>query len=89
VSAAVQINGLDGLQRRLVALGALKGLGPALRAEAEAVAAAARAALASRHGTGALARSIKISDVSQRDRPAFAVGTDDPAGWFLGMGRCG
>jgi hypothetical protein len=43
VRPALEIRGLDALQKRFAALGAVKNLGPALRAEAEAVAPMPRA----------------------------------------------
>jgi hypothetical protein len=48
VRPAVEIRGLDALRKRFAALGAVKDLGPALRAEAEAVAEAARETLRER-----------------------------------------
>ena len=86
MTAPVEISGLESLRKRFAELGALKGLEPALRAEAEAVAETARAELASRKGDGSLARSVQIIELSQADRPSFAVGTEDPAGWFLEFG---
>lgn len=83
---AVDIRGLEALRQRLAGLGAVKGLEPALRAEAEAVAAAARATLASRGSGSNLARSVQIIDLSQRDKPAFAIGTEAPEGRFLEFG---
>jgi hypothetical protein len=51
-----------------------------LRAEAEAVADAARERLRERDSTSRLAQSIKIIELEAGDHPAFAVGTDEPAG---------
>jgi hypothetical protein len=48
---ALEIRGLDALQRRFAALGMVKDLAPALRAEAEAVADAARERLRERDPT--------------------------------------
>ena len=45
---ALEIRGLEALQKRFAALGAVKDLGPALRAEAEALADAAREKLRER-----------------------------------------
>jgi len=50
----------------------MKGLEPAVRAEAEAVGAAVRTTLAARDPASPLARSIQIIDLSQGDKPAFA-----------------
>jgi HK97 gp10 family phage protein len=86
VRPAVEIRGLDALRKRFAALGAVKDLGPALRAEAEAVAEAARETLRERGPQSQLARSIKIMELAGGDQPAFAVGTDDPAGFFLEFG---
>src|SRR5262245_47630272 len=86
VRPALEIRGLDALQRRFAALAALKNLGPALRAEAEAVADAARARLREREPNSRLAQSIEIRELGGGDQPVFAVGTDDPAGFFLEFG---
>ena len=86
---AVEIRGLDALRKRFAALGALNGLGPALRAEAEVVADAARERLRERDPQSQLAQSIKIMELEAGDQPAFAVGTDDPAGFFLDSARPG
>jgi hypothetical protein len=53
-----------------------------LRAEAEAVADGARERLCERDPTSRLAQSIKIIELEAGDHPAFAVGTDEPAGFF-------
>jgi hypothetical protein len=86
VRPALEISGLDALRKRFAALGAVKNLGPALRAEAEAVADAARERLRERDPTSLLAQSIEIRELGAVDQPAFAVGTDDPAGFFLEFG---
>jgi HK97 gp10 family phage protein len=86
VRPAVEIRGLDGLRKRFAALGALKDLQPALRAEAEAVAAEAKARLTERDPNSRLARSIKIMELGTEGQPAYAVGTDEPAGFFLEFG---
>ena len=86
MSSAVEIRGLEGLRKRFSALGAMKGLQPALRAEAEAVAAEAKARLTERDPDSSLARWIKIMELEAGDQPAYAVGTDDPAGFFLEFG---
>ena len=80
-----KLSGLDNLRSRFARLAALSGLKPALRAEAEAVAREARARLSTR-GTGELARSIEVSDISDENADGFAVGTDDPAGFFVEFG---
>jgi hypothetical protein len=59
VRPAVEIRGLDAMRKRFAALGAVKSLGPALRAEAEAVADAARERLRERDPQSQLARSSK------------------------------
>jgi hypothetical protein len=48
VRPGLEIRGLDAMRKRFAALGAVKDLGPALRAEAEAVADAARERLRER-----------------------------------------
>ena len=68
------------------ALGALKDLQPALRTEAEAVAEEARARLMERDPNSRLAQSINIMVLEAGDQPAYAVGTDDQAGFFLEFG---
>lgn len=83
---AIEIRGLDAMRKRFAALGAVKDLGPALRAEAEAVADAARERLRERDPESQLAQSIKIMELEAGDHPAFAVGTEDPAGFFLEFG---
>ena len=83
--AVVEIQGLEPLRRRLESLGEMSA-GPALRAEAQAIAAAARATLQEGYGEGALARSVEILDESQPDRPRFAIGTRHAAGWSLEHG---
>ena len=83
---AVEIRGLDGLRKRFAALGAMKDLQPALRAEAEAVAEEARARLTERNPRSRLAQSIKIMALEAGGQPAYAAGTDDPAGFFLEFG---
>lgn len=82
----IEIRGLDGLCKRFAALGAMKDLQPALRAEAEAVAEEARARLAEHNPNSRLAQSIKIMELGAGDQPAYAFGTDDPAGFFLEFG---
>ena len=69
--------------------GRSKTLEPALRAEAEAVADAARERLRERDPQSQLAQSIKIMELEAGDHPAFAVGTDEPAGFFLEFGTAG
>jgi hypothetical protein len=86
VRGRIEIRGLDGLRKRFAALGVMKDLQPALRAEAEAVAAEARERLTERDPNSRLAGSIKIMELGTEDQPAYAVGTDDPAGFFLEFG---
>jgi hypothetical protein len=84
--AAVEIEGLDAWRRRLDALGEARDTGAALRTEAEAIAAAARASLEEREVSGELARSVEIIDESEPGRSRYAIGTADPAGWHLEHG---
>jgi hypothetical protein len=86
VRPALEIRGLDALRRRFTALGTMKDLGPALRAEAGAVPDAARERLRERDPASRLAQSNKIIELEAGDHPAFAVGTDEPAGFFLEFG---
>ncbi len=83
---ALEIRGLDPMRKRFAGLGAVKNLGPALRVEAEAVADAARERLREQDPKSLLAQSIKIMELEAGDHPAFAVGTDEPAGFFLEFG---
>ena len=83
---AVKLEGFESWQRRLASLGELRGSGAALRAEAEAIAAAARATLEARHGEGELARSVEIVDESQDTSARYAVGTRSAAGWYVEFG---
>ena len=82
----VEITGLEALRQRFAALAAAKDLGPTLRAEAEAVAAEARATLAASSAGAALARSIEVVEIGQGDRLGYAAGTAAPAGHFLEFG---
>ena len=70
----LEIRGLDAMRKRFAALGAVKSLGPALRAEAEAVADAARERLRERDPQSQLAQSIKIMELEGGDHPVLAVG---------------
>lgn len=90
MTAPIEIRGLDGLRQRLAALGAMTGLEPALRVEAEAVAEAARGRLEQRHPASPLAQSVAVTALAGGERPAFAVGTAEPAGFYLefGTSRC-
>jgi hypothetical protein len=63
----------------------MRDAGVALRAEAEAIAAAGRATLESSGGKGELAASVEIVDVSQPTRPGYAIGTANPV-WHLEHG---
>jgi len=70
----VEIRGLDGLRKRFAALGAMKGLQPALRAEAEAVAAEAKARLTERDPDSSLARwSGGSTCLCSRDRRSRGI----------------
>lgn len=82
----IEIRGPDVLRKRFAALGALKDLQQALRAEAEAVAEEAKARLIERDPDSKLAQSLKIMALGAGDQPAYAVGTDDQAGFFLEFG---
>ena len=75
---AVEIRGPDGLRKRFAALGAMKDLQPALRAEAEAVADEAKARLTERDPDSRLARSIKIMELAAGDQPALQSGPTIP-----------
>jgi hypothetical protein len=86
VRPAVEIRSTDRLRKRLAALGTLKELQPALRAEAEGVAEEAKARLMERDPNSRLAQSIEIKGLGNDSQPAYAVGTDDPAGFFLEFG---
>lgn len=86
MSPAIEIRGLDSLRKRFAAFGALKELQPALRAEAETVAEEARAQLTERDPNSQLAQSIRIMALGTEDQPAYAVGSDDPAGFLLEFG---
>ncbi len=86
MTAPVEIHGLEGLRQRLAALGAMTGLDQALRAEAVAVAAGAKATLASRYNGSPLSHSVQIVDAREGDSPAFAIGTDEPAGRYFEFG---
>jgi hypothetical protein len=84
--AVVEIDGLESLHRRFDSVAELRDAGVALRAEAEAIAAAAKASLEEREGSGELARSVEIIDASEPHRPRYAIGTPHPAGWYLEQG---
>jgi hypothetical protein len=84
--AVVEIDGLGSLRRRFDSVAEMRDAGVALRAEAEAIAAAARATLESSGGKGELAASVEIVDVSEPHRPGYAIGTANPAGWHLEHG---
>jgi hypothetical protein len=86
VRPALEIRGLNAMRKRFAALGAVKSLGPALRAEAEAVADAARERLRERDPQSRLAQPVKIIELEAGDQSVFAVGTDNPAGFFLEFG---
>jgi hypothetical protein len=63
VRPALEIRGLNAMRKRFAALGAVKSLGPALRAEAEAVADAARERLRGRDPRSRLAQPVKIIEL--------------------------
>ncbi len=72
---AVKIAGVEALRRSLEAAGAAEPFKSVLREEAEAIAAEAR-----RAAPGNVAQSIVVEDVSESEKPGFAVGTPDAAG---------
>jgi hypothetical protein len=72
---AVKIAGVEALRRSLEAAGAAEPFKNVLREEAEAIAAEAR-----RAAPGNAAQSIVVEDVSESEKPGFAVGTPDAAG---------
>ncbi len=82
----VEIRGLDLLNQRLAALGAMDGLAPALHAEAEAVARDARERLKETGGGEVLAASVEVTAGAGGAQPAFAVRTRAPAGFYLEFG---
>jgi hypothetical protein len=85
--AVAEIEGLESLRRRFDSVAEMRDAGVALRAEAEAIAAAGRATLESSGGKGELAASVEIVDVSEPNRPRYAIGTaNPPAGWHLEHG---
>jgi len=86
VRAPIEIRGIEALSKRFAALGAMDGIAPALRAEAESVAAAARERLKEGGRTGDLAGTVEVTAVRDRADPAFAVGTGEAAGFYLEFG---
>jgi hypothetical protein len=86
VKPPVEIRGLDRLRNRFVTLGAMDGLAPALHAEAEDVAGDARDRLKEQGRKEDLAASVEVTAAGGGSRPAFAVGTRAPAGFYLEFG---
>jgi hypothetical protein len=86
VRVPIEIRGLEALNNRFAALGAMDGIAPALRAEAESVAADARENLKGGGRTGDLAASVEVTGVRGGADSAFAVGTGEPAGFCLEFG---
>ena len=88
MSQPTEIFGVESTLKRFARLAALPGLKANLRAEAEALAAEARARLesGSSRGRGALAKSVKVIDISRETVSAFAIGTEDRAGFFVEFG---
>jgi hypothetical protein len=84
--AVVRIDGVDSLRRRLASAGTMAGIGPVLRAEAEALGAAAKATLEERSANSELAKSIEIVFESQGDSARYAIGTEAPPGRHLEFG---
>ena len=74
------------MRNRFEAPGALKDLQPVHRVEAEAVAQEVKARPTERNPNSLRARSIEIMELGTEDQLAYAVGTDDPAGFVLEFG---
>lgn len=79
--SAVEIRGLETLQRRLAAAGAPEPIKSTLQGEAVAVAEEAR-----RAAPGELGQTVEIVDRSRGTRLAYAIGTAHRAGPFLEYG---
>jgi HK97 gp10 family phage protein len=82
----VEIRGLEGLRQRLAALGTVQDLRPALREQADTVAFAAKATLTERDPGSRLAQSIGVKALGSEDQPAYAIGSNDPAAFFVEFG---
>jgi hypothetical protein len=78
---SVKVTGLDALRRKFASAASAEPVKAALLAEAQALAAEARA-----RAPGALGEWIGILDESRGDWPAVAVGTRDPAGRDIEQG---
>jgi hypothetical protein len=80
-----KVSGLDVIRRRLSKMAELSTFKPKLRHEADSVAADARARLDARD-MSALAKSVKVTELPRQDGEGFAIGTDEPAGFFVEFG---
>jgi hypothetical protein len=78
---AVVIDGLESLRRKLAKTAEPAAIKEALRNEAEAIAAEARA-----RAPGEVADTVEIVDESRGLKLAYAIGTADPAGRFIELG---
>ena len=78
---AVEIRGLEALRRRLAAAAVPQAVKGTLQAEAEAIAEEARA-----RAPGELGGTVEIIDQSRGMKPAYAIGTAQPAGRFIEFG---
>jgi len=78
---AVTVKGLEALQRRLAGASAPEAVKATLRDEAEAIAEEARA-----RAPGELGGTVEIIDQSRGMKPAYAIGTAQPAGRFIEFG---
>jgi hypothetical protein len=84
--AVVRVDGAESLRGRLAPAAKLAGIGPVLRGQAEALAAAARATLEERRVNSELAKSVEIIPESQGDSLRYAIGTGAPLGRHLEFG---
>jgi hypothetical protein len=78
---AITVKGLGALQRKLAAASAAEPIKDALRGEAEAIAAEARA-----RAPSGLAGTIEVVDESRGLKPGYAIGTVEPAGRLIEFG---
>jgi HK97 gp10 family phage protein len=79
--SAVEVRGVEALQARLEAAGAPEPVATLLRAEAEAIAEAAR-----REAPGRLGGTVEVLDRSGESSPAYAIGSAHRAARFLEYG---
>ncbi|MFD0986774.1 hypothetical protein [Methyloligella solikamskensis] len=82
------LSGLEVLKKRLEIGAAPADLRAAWRGQAIAIAEEARQALEQEHpgGTGALARSVTVTETGEEDAPRFGIGTASPVGRYLEFG---